>query len=121
VYPTNWPERRGTGRRIYNPRMTLGRAWALALGLYTALEFASPAVPGAFVFDVQESVDGIRASRPRDEASRAPAVAAPAPVRPAREASAVRPTERRLVSPQTPRPHARSAPAVEPRPVDEDH
>lgn len=102
--------------------MALGRAWALALLLYTAPDFASPLVPGAFVFDAQESVDGLRASRLRDDAGPAPAVPAPGPARLERDTAPVRPTERRPpASPSFSPPRARSAPAAEPRPRTEDH
>jgi hypothetical protein len=74
-----------------------GRRLLLLLGLYVLLDFSNPFMPGAFEFELSNSVDGL--SQPRQRAVSAPAVTLPsAPVarlepRPA----ALRPSEPAVV------------------------
>ena len=54
------------------------RGFLVAFLVYMALDLSLPAMPGAFVFDVAESVEGARMSRVRQAAE---LVVAPAPPR----------------------------------------
>jgi hypothetical protein len=50
---------------------------SLVLVLYVGLDFANPLMPGAMEFDVEDTVDGLRASRVQPDGARATLVAAP--------------------------------------------
>ena len=54
------------------------RGFLVAFLVYMALDLSLPAMPGAFVFDIAESVEGARMSRVRQTAE---LVVAPAPPR----------------------------------------
>jgi hypothetical protein len=102
--------------------MAFGRALALVMALYTTADFGSPQVPGAFVFDAGESVDGIRSPCTRHEARVAVVLPGPGADTVALAPSTDRPPRRRPVAhhaPSPPRP--RSAPTVEPPPAADDH
>jgi hypothetical protein len=86
----------------------LRRALLAALLVYVTLDLSLPAMPGAFVFDVDESVESTHPGRGRTVAA-VPSAAAPGPVTVAVTASApdVTPRRRRagIALGITPRPH----------------
>lgn len=101
--------------------MALGRALALVVALYTTVDFGSPLVPGAFVFDAAESLDGVRGPRPRPEVRLAVVVPTPGPVPVVLAQPADRPGRPRPATHPAPRlPRPRSAPAAEPYPAVDD-
>jgi hypothetical protein len=85
------------------------RCLVLVIGLYVSVDLANPWMPGAFVFDPGESVDGLSVRRG--------VVNAPDPCGTAVDFTPVRkvPAARVIASPETPRPSLQTAWVVEAR------
>ena len=98
------------------------RPLILAIAVYVALDLSNPFMPGAFLFDAEESVEGVHAERSRPHLIGAAGGSAAAPRVQADDVVAQPP---RPAAPMGRRrfeaPHATHIPAADPPPITEDH
>jgi hypothetical protein len=93
------------------------RPFILAIVVYVGLDLTNPFMPGAFIFDPEQSVEGVHAEGGRQHLA--------SPAGPRVEAATVRPVPPRHFAPLTRRwraePRPAHVPAFDPPPLSEDH